>query len=108
MNSSARIVSPDGALVGESRAQLYQDLCCLFDYGVKLIVLNLQNVTFIDSAGLGVLIMLREKAVQAKASLLLCAPSASIRSVLQITGLEKEFEIFSSLNDLPIDLSIRF
>lgn len=94
--------------MGESRAQLYQDLCCLLDYGVKLIVLNLQDVTFIDSAGLGVLIMLQQQAAQAQAKFLLCAPSASIQSVLQITGLEEEFEILSSLDDLPTDLSTMF
>ena len=49
---------------------------------------NLNAVTFLDSAGIGVLIAARRGAAAKDTTLMLCEPGPMIRMVLQIAGLD--------------------
>lgn len=53
------------------------------------LVVNLANVTFIDSTGLGVLLGVWRRACATHGSMALAAPSAAARRILDTTGLLK-------------------
>ena len=56
------------------------------------VVIDLTDVTFIDSSGLGVLVLLRRKARTHRSELVL-VPSDRVDAVLRISGLEHVFTI---------------
>jgi len=56
---------------------------------------DLSEVSFIDSSGLGALVLLRNEAIQQGKQLTLVQVSAATRRLLQITGLESSFDIRS-------------
>jgi anti-sigma B factor antagonist len=60
------------------------------------IVVDLSEVTFIDSTGLGVLVEARSKLADRK-SFLLSAPQPETRRALEISGLAKHMPIFDRL-----------
>jgi anti-sigma B factor antagonist len=64
--------------------------------GQKKVVLDMSNVTYIDSAGLGILVAAYVSAKTQGASIRLCALGHKFREVLQITKLLTIFEVFDT------------
>lgn len=60
---------------------------------VSAIEINLAGVEYLDSSALGMLLMLRERAMAAGKSLKLCKPSASVMQILEIANFSKLFTI---------------
>jgi anti-anti-sigma factor len=66
----------------------------LLHNGKKKIVLNLEKVTYIDSASLGVLVAHYKRAAEKEALLKLLKPNQKTLSILVMTKLNLVFEIF--------------
>jgi anti-sigma B factor antagonist len=65
----------------------------------KRVVINLADVSYIDSSGVGTLAGLHASAKAAGASLKLAALSPRVRDVLVITKLGTIFEIYDTVDD---------
>jgi anti-sigma B factor antagonist len=88
------VVALDGRIVlGEESNALRQKLKGLIAEGKKQIVLNMDNITYIDSAGLGILVAAHCSAKTQGASLVLCHLGSKFQEVLQITKLVTVFEV---------------
>ena len=61
----------------------------------RRIVVDLEGVDFMDSAGIGVLVGGRERARGNDGDLVLVATGRSVLRVLALTGLDRVFEIFT-------------
>ena len=82
------VVALDGRIVlGEESNALREKMKGLLTEGKKKIVLNVNNITFIDSAGLGTLVASHHTAKKEGASLRLCHLDNKFQQVLQITKL---------------------
>ena len=62
------------------------------------LIVDLSDVSFIDSTGLGVLIEARGRLANRRA-LLLVAPGLETRRALEISGLDRHFGVHASLDD---------
>jgi anti-sigma B factor antagonist len=62
----------------------------------KRIVLNMDNVTYIDSSGLGTLVASHTSARAQGASLKLCNLGSKFQEILQVTKLVTVFEVYPS------------
>jgi anti-sigma B factor antagonist len=93
------VVACTGRIVeGKESAALQQ---CLSD-ALELepyIILDLRDVDFIDSSGVGLLVRYLTRIQNAHGSLKLCAPSAKITEVLKVTRLHTVFESYESEAD---------
>lgn len=67
--------------------------------GVEMLVIDLRNVTFIDSTGLRALWRAREQAQESSIELVLQAPSSVVRRLLKLTKLERVFAVADSAAD---------
>lgn len=91
------VVGLDGRIVlGEESGALREVVKSLMAAGKKKIVLDMSNVTYIDSAGLGILVTAFVSAKTQGASIRLCALGHKFREVLQITRLLTIFEVFDT------------
>jgi anti-sigma B factor antagonist len=82
------VVALDGRIVlGEESNALREKVKGLVAEGKKKIVLNVNNITFIDSAGLGTLVTSHHTAKKEGASVRLCHLDNKFQQVLQITKL---------------------
>jgi len=82
------VVALDGRIVlGEESNALREKVKGLVAEGKKKIVLNVNNITFIDSAGLGTLVSSHHTAKKEGASVRLCHLDNKFQQVLQITKL---------------------
>ncbi len=91
------VVALDGRIVlGEESNALREKVKSLIAEGKKKIVLNMANVTFIDSAGLGTLVAAHHSAKSQGAALKLAHLGAKFQEVLQITKLLTVFDVYNS------------
>ena len=66
------------------------------DEGGALVVVDLTGVSFIDSTALGLLVSGGRRLEQTAGALAIGCPDARIRRILEITGLDTVFGIYSS------------
>jgi anti-sigma B factor antagonist len=91
------VVALDGRIVlGEESNALRERVKALVAEGKKKIVLNMANITFIDSAGLGTLVAAHHSAKAQGAALKLCNLGAKFQEVLQITKLLTVFDVYNN------------
>ena len=91
------VVALDGRIVlGDESNALREKVKSLLAEGKKKVVLNMDNITFIDSAGLGTLVTSQHTAKKDGAPLRLCHIGSKLRELLQITKLLTAFEVFDT------------
>ena|SRR5438552_11368751 len=71
------------------------DVCCERD-GLRVVIVDMRDLTFVDSTGLRALWHARERAQAAGAELVLRSPSESVKHLLKITKLERVFAVVDS------------
>ena len=89
------VVRLRGELDIQTSIQLRRLLCQLIAAGDRQIVLDLSDLGFIDSAGLGVLVGGLKRARQRDGDLTLACPRPVVANVLDMTGLSTVFEVLS-------------
>ena len=91
------VVALDGRIVlGEESNALREKVKGLLAEGKKKIVLNMDNITFIDSAGLGTLVATFHSASSQGATLKMTNLGAKFKEVLQVTKLMTVFDTYES------------
>ena len=91
------VVAMEGRIVlGEESNALREKVKSLLASGQKKIVLNMNNVTYIDSSGLGALVASHTSARGQGAYLKLCHLGSKFQEILQVTKLLTVFEVHDS------------
>ncbi len=83
---SDKLTSSDLSNFRELLSEIKQSTC-------KAVVLDLSNLDWIDSAGLGMLILAKELAEKEDMELVLRAPRGHVKSLLELGRFEKIFNI---------------
>ncbi len=86
-------------VLGEGSGALRERVKNLVDDGKKKIVLNMANVTYIDSAGLGTLVAAHVSAKKEGTALLLSDLGNKFHEVLQVTRLLTIFNVYPTENE---------
>jgi anti-sigma B factor antagonist len=91
------VVALDGRIVlGEESNALREKLKNLVAEGKKKIVLNMNDIKYIDSSGLGLLVAAHVSAKTQGASLCLCHLGSNFQELLQITKLLTIFDVWDT------------
>lgn len=92
------VVSVEGDLDLASAPQLKWTLVDLLEKGYARYVIDLSQLTYMDSMGLGVLVGFRKR-VEGTAGLALASLPETQRKLLEMTGLDACFDSFDSLDE---------
>jgi anti-sigma B factor antagonist len=88
------VLTLEGRIVlGDETVALREKVKALLAAGKKKIILNLQNVSMIDSSGLGALVTAHSSAKANGATLRLCNLGTRTNELLQMTRLVTVFEV---------------
>ena len=91
------VIALDGRIVlGEESNALREKVKALLADGKKQVVFNVSNISFVDSAGLGVLVASHHTAKKEGASFRLCHLDNKFQQILQITKLMTLLNISST------------
>ncbi len=91
---NVEIVSFSGSLDASVATQARKELKEVFDGGKNLVVIDLGEVSFVDSSGLSVLVTALKTARGAGGDVVLSRLSPPVRSILELTRLHRVLEVF--------------
>ncbi|MBZ5637983.1 MAG: STAS domain-containing protein [Acidobacteriia bacterium] len=81
--------------IGEGDVVLRDKVHELIDAGKTQILLNLDKISYMDSAGIGELVACYKRAREKGGTVRLLKPSGKVYDLLQLTKLEEVFDTFS-------------
>ena len=87
------LVALAGELDVSTVGLLYEQFAALSAEGICHVSLNMAEVTFVDSTGLSVLVSEHKRAESMEGELIIFSPSAALRKLFQISGLNSYFNI---------------
>ncbi len=79
--------------------QLKQELGRLFEEGRTKVVVDLKDVRFIDSSGLGALVSGFKNASSRQAGLKLSSLQSQVKSMFELTRLHRVFDIYATVDE---------
>src|SRR2546428_472946 len=85
--------------IGEGEAELRRDVQDLLDSGRRKILISLERVTFMDSAGLGELVACYKRAVEKQGTIKILKPNEKLLDLFTITKLIEIFDIYENEKD---------
>jgi anti-anti-sigma factor len=109
MNPSIKIVQPSGILDGTQATLFRQEISKYIQENSEIIIIDFKDVTFMDSSGLGALVLSLKTVRSAGAKLFLCSINDQIKMLFDLTHMDRIFEIFPSREELEqkiMDLSL--
>ena len=80
--------------IGEGDVVLREKVGELLDGGERRILLNLERVKYMDSAGIGELVACYKRAKEKEGTVKLLNPSGKVYDLLQLTKLEEVFDTY--------------
>lgn len=113
MSSDVKILQPEGILDGTKSVQFRQDISALVENKEKkenkenkentenpkkpvVILIDFKNVTFMDSSGLGALVLALKTVRASGSQLFVCSINEQIRILFELTSMDRVFEIFEN------------
>jgi anti-anti-sigma factor len=93
------IVSIDGDMTADHVDSFRRTVGERINKGTRDFVLQVEGLTFIDSAGLESLLWLQEAAAEHLGQIRLVAPEENIRKILEITRLQHQFDVHEEVTD---------
>jgi anti-sigma B factor antagonist len=102
MSQSVKIIKPVGILDATKSVDFRQKITEIEDISVKTILIDFQEVTFMDSSGLGALVLAFKTLRAADKKMAICSINEQVRILFELTGMDNVFEIFDSQNDFNV------
>ena len=95
MNSVTKVFEVSGTLGGEKARQVRREINEIVKEGINTIVIDLKNVSFMDSSGLAALVLIQRNIQASGGKLFLASISESVKMLLELTSTENVFEILT-------------
>jgi anti-sigma B factor antagonist len=96
MNPTIKVVQPTGILDSTQVDHFYQVIDEAVQTHASTILVDLREVTFMDSSGLGALVVALKTARSFGKRLCICSINAQVKILFELTSMDQVFEIFSN------------
>lgn len=105
MSSVVQIIEPKGILDGTKASDFRDNIDRSIENGAQIILVDLANVTFMDSSGLGTLVLALKKVRNAGIKMFLCSINEQVKMLFELTSMDRVFEIFNNREEFEQTLS---
>ncbi|QIR38125.1 STAS domain-containing protein [Tolypothrix sp. PCC 7910] len=99
MSSAVKIFQPSGIFNGIQGNQLRREVNSAVGDGVEIVLIDLANVTLMDSSGLGALLSLLRIMKESGAKLFICSVSEPVQMLFEMTKMDSVFETFANQDE---------
>ena len=93
LDSSSSVVSMSGEFTFTDHAQFKSLVTRLFEAKGSAVVIDLSKLEFIDSAGLGMLLLARDEAKKTNRALVLRGPGGQVKRMFGVTKFDTLFDV---------------
>ncbi len=94
MSSNIQVIEPEGILDSTKAEEFRQAVEQLLQEGAEVILVDLKNITFIDSSGLGTLVVLLKKVRGLDRTFCICSINDQVRMLFELTSMDRVFEVY--------------
>ncbi len=95
MNMSVTVLELSGILDGIRGNELRREVSTIMEKGTDILLLDMKEVKFIDSSGLGALVSAMQMVRKADGKLFVCSISDQVRMLFELTKMDRIFQTFA-------------
>lgn len=96
MSSNVQVIEPTGILDSTKAEEFRGSVEALLEEGAEVILVDLKDITFIDSSGLGTLVVMLKKARSLNRSFCICSVNDQVRMLFELTSMDRVFEVYEN------------
>ncbi|MFN6527950.1 STAS domain-containing protein [Nostoc sp. ChiSLP03a] len=96
MREQVKVIKLSGNLNATTSQDFRQNITNILESGAKIVLVDFKDVTFMDSSGLGALVLAFKTLRASDIKLVLCSINEQVRILFELTNMDKVFEIFPS------------
>lgn len=95
MNTQIKVIEPTGILDSTQAQEFREEIKESLTGEVKIILIDFTNVSFMDSSGLGALVLALKTVRSFNGKLYLCSVNEQVRMLFELTSMDRVFEMFA-------------
>lgn len=95
MSPSVKVVQPAGILDGIKGHELRRNINDVVASGADIVLIDFQDVKFMDSSGLGALVSAMKTVKTSGGKLCLCSVKDQVKMIFELTRMDRVFESFT-------------
>lgn len=95
MIDKIRIIELKGNLDAHKSQEFREEVSSSLESEAKIFLVDFKDVSFMDSSGLGALVLAFKTVRAYEKKLVICSINEQVRILLELTGMDKVFEIFA-------------
>lgn len=99
MTEHIKVVQPNGVLDATRSQDFREEVIKTLESNPKMVLVDLKDITFMDSSGLGALVLAFKTLRASDTKLVLCSINEQVKILFELTGMDKVFEIFSNQDE---------
>ncbi|MEH2467989.1 STAS domain-containing protein [Nostoc sp.] len=99
MNLSVKVIELTGILDGIRGNELRREVSGIVANGTDILLLDMKEVKFIDSSGLGALVSAMQIVRNANGKLFVCSISDQVRMLFELTKMDRIFQTFTDQDE---------
>lgn len=94
MSVKLEVITPEGILDSTKAEEFRQMVDEMLAAGVEVILIDLKDITFIDSSGLGTLVVILKKVRGMDRKFCICSVNDQVRMLFELTSMDRVFEVY--------------
>jgi anti-anti-sigma factor len=99
MSSTVKVIQPSGILDGVSANQLRREITDVVESGADIVLVDFQDITFMNSTGLGALVATLRAVRSAGSELFICSINEQVQMIFQLTKMDRIFKSFTNRDE---------
>lgn len=96
MSPIVKVVQPSGILDGTKAGEFRQEISDVVENGANVVLIDFRDVTFMDSSGLGALVLALKTVRASGGKLFICSINEQVKMLFELTSMDRVFEIFAN------------
>jgi anti-anti-sigma factor len=93
MDSRGKVIEPVGILDSTQADSFRDQVDEALAAGAEKLLVDLTNISFVDSSGLGALVMVLKKVRAADKEMFVCSINDQVRMLFELTSMDRVFEV---------------
>ncbi|MGD1907973.1 MAG: STAS domain-containing protein [Leptolyngbyaceae cyanobacterium] len=99
MDSRVKIIEPTGILDSTQADSFRQQVDEALGTDADKLLIDLSNISFVDSSGLGALVMVLKKVRAANKEMFVCSINDQVRMLFELTSMDRVFKVLKDRDD---------
>lgn len=105
MSTLVKVVEPVGLLDGTKAGKFREEISQLVENKAEVVLVDFKNVTFMDSSGLGALVLALKTVRASGGKMFICSVNDQIKMLFELTSMDRVFEIFANRSEFDKHLA---